>query len=76
MLILTYISVKWNQRAFLGLFTQFWFLPCLIALAVLPEGTPRWGSYALVTVILSYPSRMFYSHLLTKDISGKIWGSG
>ncbi|KAL4769357.1 major facilitator superfamily domain-containing protein [Aspergillus nidulans var. acristatus] len=56
MLILTYISVKWNQRAFLGLFTQFWFLPCLIALAVLPEGTPRWGSYALVTVILSYPS--------------------
>ncbi|KAL4974485.1 major facilitator superfamily domain-containing protein [Aspergillus desertorum] len=56
MLILTYISVKWNQRAYLGLFTQFWFLPCLIALAVLPEGTPRWGSYALVTVILSYPS--------------------
>ncbi|KAL4911340.1 hypothetical protein BDW74DRAFT_164867 [Aspergillus multicolor] len=56
MLILTYISVKWNQRAYLGLFTQFWFLPCLIALAVLPEGTPRWGSYALVTVILSYPT--------------------
>lgn len=57
MLILTYISVKWNQRAWLGLFTQFWFLPCLVALAVLPEGTPRWGSYALVTVILSYPTR-------------------
>ncbi|KAL4965835.1 major facilitator superfamily domain-containing protein [Aspergillus stella-maris] len=56
MLILTYVSVKWNQRALLGLFTQFWFLPCLIALAVLPEGTPRWGSYALVTVILSYPT--------------------
>ncbi|OJJ60212.1 hypothetical protein ASPSYDRAFT_57687 [Aspergillus sydowii CBS 593.65] len=56
MLILTYISVKWNQRAWLGLFTQFWFLPCLIALAILPEGTPRWGSYALVTVILSYPT--------------------
>ncbi|OJJ04056.1 hypothetical protein ASPVEDRAFT_891342 [Aspergillus versicolor CBS 583.65] len=56
MLILTYVSVKWNQRAWLGLFTQFWFLPCLVALAVLPEGTPRWGSYALVTVILSYPT--------------------
>ncbi|KAL2871157.1 putative MFS transporter [Aspergillus lucknowensis] len=56
MLLLTYISVKINQRAYLGLFVQFWFLPCLIALAVLPESTPRWGSFALVTVILSYPS--------------------
>ncbi|KAL3462832.1 major facilitator superfamily domain-containing protein [Aspergillus heterothallicus] len=56
MLILTYISVKINQRAYLGLFVQFWFLPCLIALAVLPANTPRWGSYALVTIILSYPS--------------------
>ncbi|KAJ0422373.1 major facilitator superfamily domain-containing protein [Aspergillus carlsbadensis] len=56
MLILTYVSVKINQRAYLGLFVQFWFLPCLIALAVLPASTPRWGSYALVTVILSYPS--------------------
>jgi hypothetical protein len=60
MLILTYISVKINQRAYLGLFVQFWFLPCLIALAVLPANTPRWGSYALVTVILSYPSRMAF----------------
>ncbi|KAL3478543.1 major facilitator superfamily domain-containing protein [Aspergillus californicus] len=56
MLILTYISVKINQRAYIGMVVQFWFLPCLIALAVLPEGTARWGTYALVTVILSYPT--------------------
>ncbi|KAL1955676.1 hypothetical protein VTO42DRAFT_8221 [Malbranchea cinnamomea] len=56
MLILTYLSEKVRQRAVLGLVTQFWFLPCVIALAVLPENAPRWGAYALVTTLLSYPS--------------------
>jgi len=57
MLLLTFISEKINQRAILGLFTQlFWFLPCLIALAVIPANTSRWGAYALVTVLLSYPT--------------------
>jgi len=58
MLILTYLSeTKIKQRAFLGLVPQFWFLPCLIALSVIPSNTSKWGSYALVTVLLSYPSR-------------------
>ncbi|KAJ3536089.1 hypothetical protein NM208_g6870 [Fusarium decemcellulare] len=56
MLIFTYISEKINQRALLGLFPQLWFLPCLIALAVLPTSTNPWASYALVTVLLSYPT--------------------
>ncbi|PGH18491.1 hypothetical protein AJ80_04461 [Polytolypa hystricis UAMH7299] len=56
MLILTYISERIRQRAALGIFTQFWFFPCLIALAVLPDGASKWGSYALVTVLLSYPT--------------------
>ncbi|KAL1863079.1 hypothetical protein VTK73DRAFT_6459 [Phialemonium thermophilum] len=56
MLLLTYISEKINQRAFSGLVAQFWFLPCLVALSVLPSETSRWGSYALVVVLLSYPS--------------------
>ncbi|RFU35080.1 hypothetical protein B7463_g1183, partial [Scytalidium lignicola] len=57
MLILTYLSETYiKQRAFLGLVSQIWFLPCLIALSVLPEGTNKWGSYALVTVLLSYPT--------------------
>ena len=56
MLILTYLSEKINQRAYLGLFTQFWYLPCLISLAVLPTGVNKWASYAVVTVLLSYPS--------------------
>ncbi|KAK4208242.1 putative transporter [Rhypophila decipiens] len=56
MLLLTYLSEKLNQRAFSGLFTQLWFLPCVISLAVLPPSTNRWAAYALVTVLLSYPS--------------------
>lgn len=57
MLILTYISEVINQRAYLGLFTEFWYLPCVIALAILPENTSRWGTYALITVLLSHPTR-------------------
>lgn len=56
MLLLTYLSEKLNQRALLGLFVQLWFLPCVAALAVLPGGANRWAAYALVTVLLSYPS--------------------
>ncbi|KAI9844265.1 MAG: hypothetical protein M1837_005675 [Sclerophora amabilis] len=56
LLILTYVSEKIGQRAYLGLFTQVWFLPCLISLAVLPVSTNKWATYALITVLLSYPT--------------------
>ena len=56
MLVSTYISEKINQRALHGLIAQFWFLPCVIALALLPSGASRWASYAVVTVLLSYPN--------------------
>ncbi|RSM01540.1 hypothetical protein CEP52_008476 [Fusarium oligoseptatum] len=56
MLLITYISGKIGQRALMGLFTQLWFLPCLISLAVLPADMNKWGMYALVTVLLSYPN--------------------
>jgi hypothetical protein len=59
---MAYLSEKINQRAFLGMFAQFWFLPCIIALAVLPDNESKWGTYALLTVLLSYPSGML-SHL-------------
>lgn len=56
MLIFTFISERINQRAIPALFVQFWFLPCLIALAVLPSDANKWASYAVVTVLLSYPT--------------------
>ncbi|SPO03593.1 related to MFS transporter [Cephalotrichum gorgonifer] len=56
MLLLTYISDKFRQKALMGILTQLWFLPCIIALAVLPADTNKWGTFALVTVLLSYPN--------------------
>lgn len=56
MLLVTYISDKIRQRALMGIFTQLWFLPCIIALAVLPTDGNKWGTFALVTVLLSYPN--------------------
>ena len=56
MLIFTFISERINQRAIPALFVQFWFLPCLIALALLPSDANKWASYAIVIVLLSYPT--------------------
>lgn len=56
MLIMTYISEKINQRAYPGIFVQLWFLPCVIALALVPDDVSKWGRYAAVTVLLSYPT--------------------
>ncbi|KAG7150049.1 putative transporter like protein [Verticillium longisporum] len=56
MCIMTYLSTRWNERALFGVFTQFWYLPNLIALAVLPSTAGPWAQFAIVTVLLSYPS--------------------
>lgn len=57
MLIFTYFSEIWNQRSYLGLLAQFWIFPNIIALAVLPKEASSWVRYAVVTVLLSWPSR-------------------
>ncbi|KAH6891440.1 major facilitator superfamily domain-containing protein [Thelonectria olida] len=56
MLVFTYFSEIWNERAFMGAFAQLWILPTLIALTVLPEGASSWAKFAVLTVLLSYPS--------------------
>ncbi|KEY72264.1 hypothetical protein S7711_00263 [Stachybotrys chartarum IBT 7711] len=56
MCITTFLSERWDTRAYFGIFTQLWYLPNLIAMAVLPTSTSPWARYALITVLLSYPS--------------------
>ena len=56
MLIMTYISERINQRSYLGIFVQLWFLPCVIAMSTLPATVSKWSRFALVTVLLSYPT--------------------
>ncbi|GJD04567.1 major facilitator superfamily transporter [Colletotrichum higginsianum] len=53
---MTYLSEIWDTRALFGAFTQLWYLPNLVAMAVLPSNTSPWAQYAVVTVLLSYPS--------------------
>ncbi|PVH93441.1 MFS general substrate transporter [Periconia macrospinosa] len=53
---ITWISEKLNQRALVGVWQAIWTLPCVIALYAWPDTIrDRWGTYALVTVLLSYP---------------------
>ena len=59
MLIFTYFSEIWNQRSYLGAFAQIWVLPNIIALAVIPASSNPWVRYAVVTTLLSWPSRKF-----------------
>jgi hypothetical protein len=56
LLVMTYVSERVDQRALFGAVTQLWCLPNLIALAVLPTSVNRWTRFAVVTVLLSYPS--------------------
>ncbi|KAK2049985.1 hypothetical protein LZ31DRAFT_562157 [Colletotrichum somersetense] len=39
MLIMTYLSEIWDTRALFGAFTQLWYLPNLVAIAVLPSNS-------------------------------------
>ena len=56
MLIITFFSEYLNERAGMGALAQLWVLPNVIALATLPETTNPWARYAVLTVLLSYPS--------------------
>jgi hypothetical protein len=59
MLVLTYLSEIWNERSLMGVFAQIWLLPTLIALLTLPDSVPSWAKFAVLTVLLSYPSSEF-----------------
>lgn len=59
MLIMTHLSEIWDSRAFFGIFTQLWYLPNFVAMAILPGNASPWAQYAIVKVLLSYPSRKF-----------------
>jgi predicted MFS family arabinose efflux permease len=56
LLSITWISEKLQQRALVGVWQNLWTLPCVVALYVWPDLIKnQWGTYALITVLLSYP---------------------
>ncbi|KAG8158252.1 hypothetical protein KVR01_012013 [Diaporthe batatas] len=58
MMVVTFYSERYNERGLIGVLCQFWVLPNMIALAVLPNTSSAWARYAILTVLLSFPSGM------------------
>ncbi|QGA14904.1 hypothetical protein EYB26_002560 [Talaromyces marneffei] len=56
LLLLTRLSEWINERSLVAMLQPLWTLPCIIALRFWPGVIEdAWGTYALVTVLLSYP---------------------
>lgn len=53
---LTHLSERLNERAFVSMVQSFWVLPCLLILRFWSNAMiDAWGTYAIMTVLLSYP---------------------
>ncbi|KAJ6157777.1 pantothenate transporter [Penicillium chermesinum] len=56
LLLITWVSTRLRQWSLVAMFQALWTLPCLLALRFWPDVISNaWGTYALVTVLLSYP---------------------
>jgi len=55
LLLLTWISHKYDERALLSSLSNIWFLPWFIGLLAIPPGANPWIRYALLSGLLSYP---------------------
>ncbi|EPE08461.1 major facilitator superfamily transporter [Ophiostoma piceae UAMH 11346] len=56
MLIATYYSEILNTRAYMGVISQIWVLPNIIALLAVPTSIGAWSKFSILTILLSYPS--------------------
>lgn len=56
LLLITQLSERTNERTLVSMIQPIWTLPCVIALRFWPGAlTDKWATYALTTVLLSYP---------------------
>ncbi|KAH8913098.1 MFS general substrate transporter [Coniochaeta sp. PMI_546] len=61
LILLTRLSERLNERTLVSMLQPLWTLPCLVALRWWSGvTTDKWGTYALVTVLISYP----YAHAI------------
>lgn len=62
LLFWTWLSERTNQRFFIGLISQLWTIPLLVALETLPKTFPhaKWVRYAISSLIVAYP----YAHAM------------
>jgi len=56
LLLITWLSERFNERTFISMIQPLWTLPCIFALRFWPGALKNaWGTFALTTVLLSYP---------------------
>jgi hypothetical protein len=62
LLFWTWLSEKLNQRLVIGLISQLWAFPLLIALETLPATFhgAKWARFALTSLLVGYP----YAHAM------------
>lgn len=71
LLFWTWLSEKLNERFLIGLCSQIWVLPLLIALELLPANTSHWGRWALSTLMVGHP----YVHAIIVAITSRNAGT-
>jgi hypothetical protein len=71
LLVWTWISEKYNSRFLVGLFSQIYALPLLIALALIPTQTSSWSKYALSVLMVGHP----YVHAILVAITSRNAGT-
>lgn len=71
LLFWTWLSEKMNQRFVVGLISQIWSLPILIALALIPAATSKWAKWTLATLLVGHP----YAHAIIVAITSRNAGT-
>jgi hypothetical protein len=55
LLILTWLSSKFQERSIVSSLSNIWIFPWLVALIAMPAGSSPWIQYGLLSGLLSYP---------------------
>lgn len=66
----SWLSEKWDQRFPVVFFTQIWYLPLVIALALMPATASPWAWYAVSALLIGYVD--FASGSLGSAVSGLV----
>ncbi|KAI9927815.1 hypothetical protein AWENTII_012536 [Aspergillus wentii] len=71
LLIVTFVSERFNQRIILGVFSEIWCLALVIALEVLPADASTWGRWVILILLIGAP----YVHAIIVALASRNAGS-
>jgi len=71
LLFWTYISERFNERFLVGLISQVWALPLLVALELLPANASHWARWAVSSLLVGHP----YVHAILVAITSRNAGT-